>query len=313
MAITKAYALSVVTLDAAVFNGITAGNIPTGTEVRGQPTSGEALARFASIVAQAPKLLFSTLNIAAALDIVGVMGHIVGAVDQVPNLLSAYYQQFAPGASRMATSVNQRCDITAGIIVPRTLSVSGNGDATLSYEAFAIFDGTNIPLIVTPDVALPAVADAERFAIGPVTLESIPIPQVTGIDIDFGLSVIALTDGGEIYPTMACIQTVAPKITIKGIDPDWLADAVIPLLGLPITQANTTIFLRKRLFGQTFVLDETAEHVSFTAGGIAHIEEAVGGSGQDPATCSLVVTPIWDGTNDVIVVDTSVAIEEEES
>ena len=88
----------------------------------------------------------------------------------------------------------------------------------------------------------------------------------------------------------------------------WFADARVPLAGLAFAHANTTLYLRKRLSKSTFVANNVAEHVKFTACGMAVIEDAARIGSSDDAEISLSLPLTHDGSNDPLVVDTSSAI-----
>lgn len=308
MAVTKAHTLYGVVAGATVIGGITQQNVNLGTQVRGEASSGEVYARFQSVVAQKPAATFTTLNVAAALAVSGLTAKAISALS--PATLLLWAQKIAEGGSRAGVTSHRSYTINDGILFPTTLTVGHQGDAVLPYGVAVTWDGTNNPVVLSESQTLTAgITDAERFTLGPVTIESIALSEVRELQIDFGLQVV--TEGGDsdIWDTMAYIKAVQPAITLRGIDIEWFKDSGgVPLAGLPITHANTSIYLKKRAAGGTFVADATAEHVKFTANGLAHVANAFDANGDALAECDLVIPLKYDGTLVPLVVNTASAI-----
>ncbi len=64
----------------------------------------------------------------------------------------------------------------------------------------------------------------------------------------------------------------------------------------------------KRLHGSAYVPDATAQHIKLTVDGLAYVEDAFDASGNENATCSLVVPLRYDGTNSPITTNLATAI-----
>lgn len=289
---------------AVVLGGVTQRDMPMGTEVERQATSGEVYPRFQSIAAQRPSANFSTLMIARALDNIALGGLAITAA--VNTGLDYYAQKFAAGAGRATGASHRKYNIKLGIIIPQRLTVTHRGSAVLTYQSIAVTDGTNDPIVESDSQSLPAgMLDDQRFTLGPVTLESKSLTGVQEFTIDFGL--IAVPDSGDstIFDTSVSIRETAPTWTFRGIDPAWLKSTNIPRAGLAISHTNTKVYLRKRAARAQYVADNVAEHIKFTGSGIAYVDSALDAGGSDPDQTSLVVTLDYDGTNDPIVIDTT--------
>lgn len=286
-----------------VLGGITAQNLPTATEIRNEGSSGEVYNRFQSLVAQRPGASFTTQHISAALALIGISAQSIAGLTGDFHM---YAQKATEAGTREGTLSHRKYSYKEGLIVPRTLTVSHGGDAELSYDVIATYDGTNDPVVITDSQTLVAgIADAERFSIGPVTIGSKSLGQVRQIEIDFGLDVVTEGSDGEIWDRYAWIKTISPQVTLRGVDIEWLKSSNIPLAGLNSIHANTTIYLRKRAAGGGFVVDGTAEHVKFTFAGLAYVDSAMDASGSDPAEVSVIIPCIYDGTNAPITFGTS--------
>lgn len=291
---------------AVLLGGITQQAINTGTEVVGSPTSGEVYPRFMSVVGQKPSAAFTTKSIATALDNCGFSGLGIASATN-PGLELFAYKHLA-GSTRSGDSLHRKYTIRKGILVPQRLSVDHRGDATISYLALSVYDGSNDPLVLADTYTLPTgLTDAERFTLGPVSIGGVTLAQITGLEIDFGIRAETVGADSDIWDTLVSIHQTTPKIMLKGIDVEWLKSANIPLIGKAATHANTILYLRKRAAASTYVADGTAQHISMTAAGLAFIEQPMEASNGTSQT-SLVAPLYYDGTNDIMVIDTTAAI-----
>jgi hypothetical protein len=291
---------------AVLLGGITQQAVATGTEVQNEPTSGEVFSRFLSMTSQKPSAAFSTLGIAAALDVIGLSGLAITAATNAGLELFAY--KHAAGSTRAGNSSHRKYNLKKGIIIPQRLTCEHQGNAVLSYLALAIYDGTNDPVVLSESVTLPTgITDAQRFALGPVTIGGIALAGKLGLEIDFGVKAEAISSDGEIWDTLVTIVNTVPKITLRGIDIAWWHASGIPLAGKAATHANTAMYLRKRAVAGKFVADATSEHISLTAAGLAFVEDQ-SASGAAAKTTSISAPLYYDGTNDPLVIDTTAAI-----
>jgi hypothetical protein len=305
MGVTNRHGLYAVKIGEVVLGGITAQNVATGTEARGEAASDEVYPQIQSIVAQKPSAGFTTLAIAAALDAVGLLG--VNIAD-LTGLLVCYARKHKDGGTREPGAAHRSYTINNGILIPRTLSCEHQGDATLTYEALVTYDGTNEPVIVADSVTLPVgTANDERFSLGPVTIGGVTITSVRSLQIDFGINAVTEGADSDIWDTLVSIRNIKPTITLRGIELAWFHASGIPLTAKVATHLNTQIILRKRAAGGTFVVPETAEHISFTAAGMAYIDAPMNATGEEPGEVSLMMPLIYDGTNDPVVIDTTAA------
>ena len=306
---TTKYTIAGVEFDTTVIGGIGSVAISDNAEIRAEQTSGEVSPRFATKVGAKPVATFSSFNIAAMLGQVGAGGLDIETLSAGLNL---YARKYIEASVPAATAVHRKFTATNGIILPRRLSVDHQGDASLDIEAlFTSTDGATNPLAIDDTtISVPGVTDAERFTLGPLTLAGQALGDMQSLEIDFGLG--AETEGGDsdLWPTFSSIQTWVPTITIVTANVPSIASAVIPPEGIDYTHANTIFYLKKRTNDEDgFELDATAEHVKFTAGGLARVENLFSGSsGNESAQIGIVMHCTFDGTNDPLTVDTASAI-----
>lgn len=193
--------------------------------------------------------------------------------------------------------------------VPRGITCEFEGDASISCEAIAGYDGTNDPFKITENQTLPAgLVDNEVFTIGTASVGGVTIDHLKGVDIDFGIEVAAVGADKDKWPTYVSIRSVNPTIRLRGVDIEWFKSSNIPLEGKAATHLNTSVILRKRLSGGDCVADATLQHVKFTMDGFAYIDDAAGASRNEPHELSLVIVGRKESTNDPLIVDTTSAI-----
>ncbi len=299
MTVANKHGLYAVSLADDVLAGVRRQNLVLGNEVRAEAASGEIYARFAALYAQKQSPGFSTLAVADALGLCGLLGVNLPSLTGPPAGLILYAQKHALGAARASGSVHRSYAFTNGILAPRRLEIPHRGNASLDYECVAISpDGTNAPLTLTDDVALPPIdADVKRHTLGPVTLGGIAMTGFRQVSVDLGTDLVGESADSDLWDTFASIREQNTTITLRGINTQWLKTTNIPITGLACTHANTKIYLRKRALGSTFVAPATAEHIKLTAAGMAVVEDAFNADGSAAAECSIVLTCYYDGTN----------------
>lgn len=295
-----------VEFDTTMVGGITEYNLGTGTQVANDTMSGAVYPQHLSINAQKPVASFSTVQIARALDNCALTGTSIAGLGAG---FKFYLYQHSEGSTRAGASSHRKLTINEGIIVPTSLTCDHQGDATLSYDIVLTYNGTNDIIVLADSQSVPTVqGDTERFSLGKVTLESVLLESIRNLTINFGIDAVSEGADSEIWDRYASIRSIKPSLSLTGIDPEWLAAANIPLIGKAATHTNTAIYLRKRAQGSTFETDGTAEHIKFTAAGLAHIETPAQVTGDTPAETTLTMPLRYDGTNAPLIIDTASAI-----
>lgn len=277
MALSRLHTLSAVKIDpdsfattAVKLGGIRSQHLRTGTDVRQETVSGAVYAQWQSVYAGAPMVDFSTVSVGHALTATGVTGLAIAAAS-VGTGLTFYGNKKLEGGSRTSGANHISYNMKEGLLVPQSLSVSHQGDAELSYQALATYDGTNAPLVQANTASLlTGIVDDERFSIGAVYLgttggDQIQLQEISNIEFNFGVNASAEAADSDIFPTYAVINDI-PRPTIRITTNDvtqLIATNGIPLEGKDIAAAKTAIFLRKRsrITTSGYVLDATTVHI----------------------------------------------------
>lgn len=310
MAVTNKYSLYAVQLDDTadvLISGITTQGLVTQSATDQEVTT-EVYSRWYALTGQNPQGRFGTYHLATALANFPLTGLSIAGL---ATGLALWLQKHKDEASREATLKHRKYLMTAGMVIPQALTVAhGAGQSAIgTFQVLPTYDGSNDPFQISDLQTLPtAEADDERFAIGPVQIGSKSLSHFRSVDIDFGINAPAESADGDVWPTFIAIESVNPRITFRGIDPEWLKSTNVPLVGLTCTHANTIFYLRKRAIGGTFVVNGTAEHIKFTAAGLAYVEEVFDATGQGASETNLVLPCSYDGTNAPLVINTASAI-----
>jgi hypothetical protein len=229
----------------------------------------------------------TTKDFATAWGVHGLTGAAITSVGS--NTLKLYAVKLLDGGTRTGGSVHRTYTINKGIIFPTSTRASHQGALEHTMGIAMVYDGTNAPFVEADTAAAQtAVTDNIEFTLGGITIGAFATAQVKDVSIDWGVNVETFGEGSDIYDTMACVTTISPKFTIRGLTIDWVKSAGIPLTGKACLSANTKIYFRKRANGGAFVADETAEHLSVVIDGLCTVSEVAGfGSSNAPGECTL--------------------------
>lgn len=307
MSITDIHGIFAASLGSTILGGIRSQSGAAELETREEALSGEVYARHQSIVSGNPTFDFTTLNLNAALAVCAELGTDIASFT---GGLSLWAQLHKDAGTRATGAVHRKYNAPAGYLYPATIDFGNHqDDATLSYRAMLTSDGVNNPMSESDGVALPtAPEDAGRYTIGKMTLGGVLLDSIRGGQIDFGISATAEGSDSDIYPSRVRIGEIIPVLTLRGVNVKWLGSAIVPREGFVCTHANTILYLRKRGAGGTFVANGNPEHVKMTCNGLAVIDGAFDGTGNDPMETTIRLRMTFNGTIRPLVVSVNSAI-----
>lgn len=255
--------------------------------------SGAVDPTFVSIGEIRPEIPFDTTAIKTALANIG------GIDGAALNSDIFFFQQMAAGGKLGGALKHTKVTAASGIIVPTQVNARQGGEATIGYRAVPISaDGSASPLAVAADQSLEANQDlvSEVYTLGPVEINGSALDGVESFTLDFGINLEIVTMNGHVYPTFVAIQSRAPFFTIQTFDVDtfetWLLD------GIAQNDTDSTIQLLDQQAGGA----RGSTPIVFTIdAGMAHFENLTGRHGERVGG-QVKVTPVWDGTNNIIAV-----------
>lgn len=298
----------------AVIPDCTSQSITNNPQLDSIITAGETMATHVILRSQRVVADFSTLAVAQAIDSVGLTPLCITTDNSHTGVI--FYLASIDQCGAVSSSGHRSLTIKSGAVVPRRLQCDHRGDASISFDvvvakptannAIVISDADNLPELDVVDVLV----GARLWTLGGMKVGGVTLSNYTSFEIDFGNVVSTRGSQSDLWDTHVEVNTHAPSITIRGIDPTWFKESGgVPIAGLACTHANTIMYLRKRVTGSpAFVADNVAEHIKFTAKGIAVIDSAMSGQMHQFAETSLRIQCLYDGTDSPIEVDTTSAI-----
>lgn len=269
-----------------------------------------------SVMDVKPTISFSSTDVKKLLDLCGIDALAIGSVAD-DSTMTFWLRRRAPGGIYDGGNTHIKMTINEGILVPNGIDVALDGVASAKYEVTAIYDGTNVPVVIEKDQAFtPTIPiDDVRWTVGPWFFNGVAFAagSIQSTRIDFGLTIETIKGDGEIYPIEAHIISRAPTMECDTLDISIFDDDAAPALGIIGAKITgiTRAFLRKKDFGGLNVAPATAEHISFEIGEGRVMVNSVNATHQDNATASVTVTPV-DTTPEsgtaIMVVNTADAI-----
>jgi hypothetical protein len=281
-----------VKINASLVGGITQLGIPTGTEARGDATSGQLSPGMMSLITQKPRINFTTKQLARALAACGISGFACST----GTFLTLFAQKRVNEGGRSTSADSVTAVVKKGLLYPEKLSWSQGGDAMLSYGCAVIWDGTNDPIVFAANTAVPgSLLDDQAYGLLSCQIGGVSITQVQSLELDFGIKVATSGGDGEAWDQHACIEEIKPVITVKTTDLSILSS-----IGLfkAATQANSTVVFRPRIQGGKYA---GTGNVTVAAAGMAHVEEPINASATSNAEATIVMNVNYDSTNAILL------------
>lgn len=265
--------------------------------------NGQVDPRFVALMGQAPKVTWTTSALARALAKIGIGGYAIDDDDQAVFFLQAMVE----GGSRAGATSHLKITLNEGIQVPRTLQAAQNGIATIGYEAFSTYDGTNDPIVLLTDQSLTGSPTVdELFTVGPVVLNGTLLDDIQEITVDFGIGELIKSANGQVWPEFSGIMGRQPTITIR--TGDALVINTTGLAGTAQDATDSLVYFRKLKEGASRVADNDAEHIKISLDAGRFTTRQVAGSQGSPIISEVVYTPTFDGSVAIMLIDPAAAI-----
>lgn len=302
MATSKLSTLYAVDIASTLLDEISNVNVDPAIQKQMAALGGAIEPRFVTIMGQSPVINFSSHALARCLAAVGVSGLALASPAEL------FWQAILIDGGREGTLKHFQMTVNAGLVVPRRISAQQGGLATITYDIICRYNGTNEPIVYTVDQTLAGSPTVdELFTIGKATINGVDLTGITGIDIDFGLQIVQQISDGDIWPTFVGImERSAPVISI--ITTDVVSMNTFGLDGTAQGATDSLVYFRKKLADGGNVTDVTAEHIKFSIdAGIITVEQT-GGGHPGPIECTVMITPVFDGTAAILAISTASAI-----
>ena len=265
-----------------VIGGINDLGTNMGSQIKGEPSSGEIYARIMALYGQKPTVQFTAQDIQGALSACGPTG-----VSLATQALTLYGSKILAGGG-IDTTGHVSLSAALGILYPKTLNVAHQGDATIAYEAMLYnTDDAADPFTLTTAAALPTIGTYKKWTLGAVTLGGVSIEQGMNVSLDFGVRCFGEGADSNIRDQIVAIQSIEPRIMVSSSKNGKILD-------LAGKSGSCSIVLRDRAPGGTFGTSQ----ITLTASrGLSMQDTPFQVSGHRPGEVSLSGHIYWDGTN----------------
>lgn len=297
----ETYYCHAVDIDGVLVDAIGEHQIEPGASIARPMLDGLHRPKLAAVYTLNTSLAMSSQSIVTALDALDTVASdpFGGKTLTGTDYLTTFLQKSSNwGAGRTAGANHLKIVINDGLVVPVSLSAGNDGPGTVSLLALAADGGA----AYTASQALAGVpAPDELFFAGPAKLNNVAVEGIQSVSLDFGINLTILREAGSVGPEFIGIESIQPVIRIVTTDV-----ALLSTYAAGVAIASSTLFyLKKGTTIATRVANATAEHISFTVN--AGMIKATPSGGQRQ-TLTVEILPIFDGTNQIVVVDTTSAI-----
>lgn len=249
---------------------------------------------------------FTSTDLKILLDVCGLAPVAITGV--TTDTFKFYMRELADGGVFTGSTTDLIGTINLATMYLRNISATQfGGPAIATYDVVPKYDGTNSPIALTQGTAPTLTRDAVAWGMGTLKINSVDIP-IQSINFDMGLQMEKRGSAGLIYNTECFTVSRNPVIRFGILNALQLLPAGLsPLIGA--NAPGTVLFtFRKFAMGGGFVANATEEHISFSIANAVISCQGTGGSGNGLAELELVVTPVYDASTAIIVMDTTAAI-----
>ena len=315
MAVGNLWTLSAVQITGSsplLITGIDSANFSNNIEELLESAAGQPNPSFVANMQIAPTLQFVSKQIAGILGLISIGSGLCIPNGSTQTTVVAYFAKINKCADRASGSAHVSLTFANGLFVINSISASQAQTATMDLTFHALFDGTNVPVVVATNAALPANNRvSEVFTLGPCKINGTAIGDVQSATIAVNPTVEKLGGSGDIYPTFAGFMNKQVRFELDCLDATHVSTYGPFSTPTDSSSNETSVTLRKMANQATRVSDLTAEHIKFrlasnAASGMVRVE-SLSAQNNQRASVRMVVTPIENSTG-YVVVDAASAI-----
>ncbi|MDM4015857.1 hypothetical protein [Roseiconus lacunae] len=306
------YAIEIkpVGVSAALIHAISRQQMSPRSEVNSDVHAGSPYPQSVTINAQKTEATATTMDIANALDLIGVEG----AALEDPGIRFWQIERDPLTGMAKTTDVHRSAQMKRGKVVPMRLSCEHQGDASLELKALGTKDpstddsAANLPIVFADSLALPTgLGGDERYTLHEGTIGGTTVDCLTSVSLDFGIGIATEGCNSNVWDGSIVVNQIKPILTFTGRNIALLS--TIGLVGTTGAHANTGFTLRRRSqVAAGFTALTGTEHIRFTINPLAHWETITDSSNNNSNTNTLQLVGRHDGTNTPLIVQTGVAL-----
>lgn len=227
-----------------------------------------------------PMASFDSMDVAGVLGSVSVTAglHVSAGTITIP------WNKRVNGGTFAGTLSHAAITGTHALIVPTQFSANqGDEGAMVSLDAhFYSSDGATAPVEPASSQSLASQSFNAMYALGPGSINGTAIPELQGVVINPGITVIKQSEDGYNWPTEIDIQVRDPYIDFIFED----MDALDTYSALFTVGTAAIAYFRKRS-GISFVADATAQHCKFSVADSLIVPQTISHSGVNNGQATL--------------------------
>lgn len=303
MSVNRVDSLAAVVVGSTILTQVRRKSINPAIQLVLEQMGGATQPSFAGLLQQGPMLSFGTTEIARMLGISGV-----GTID-IPGTaasVASYWGKVAASKSYAAGSAHDRERILAGMLIPRRIGVRQGQAADFDVDVTPIWDGTNNPIILDTNQALPTGVISQMFHQGPISISGSAISGCLGATLNFGFQIGVEFGDGDTWPTFTYSLSNSPTLELSF--PSRAAFNTLGLSGGALTSTGAILYLRSIERNKKAYSDASLQHIKI------QIPDGCVYPGQGSAEVArrgefaVTVAGTTDGSNAALAITTGVAI-----
>lgn len=268
--------------------------------------SGSQYAQSIAVTSVLPTASFSTRDLEAVFDNIGLTGQCVGSGKAITAF--GYYLRNLENCNSGSLS-HLKYTSGKGLLRLGALSASRGEDATISVAYDALSDGSNAPVQLATGATLPTSPSGRRYTLGSVTIDGTSFVEVDSISLDFGVSTTTKRPAlASMWAESIGVSTIRPVLTLSGRELEKVTNTVLTNGGIEAQHIDTTIELVERDTPAGYYADAATTHISLTLYGVWVPDTVVSASGGGEATHTARLIAGDDGSSAPVVITTGTAI-----
>lgn len=271
-----------------------------GNEVFHDRVGSEYYKTFAAIKASKPTCTFETPDIGVLLAALGEST--VSDFVTTAESLTVYFVKLSHGGNFLGGSTDISFVLNDATVVLRSIGPTHNERAVASVECFGTYDGTHAAITYSAGATVPAAtAQTTYYTLGKFYGDAVSF-ETESWSLDTGITVQHEGHSGDYRPTRANVMRRDPTFTANvydfGNNPDLVGES----------KTDCVFYLQKVDQGGTRVAVGTAEHISFTVSKAHLYQNESTANWGDEGKLQITCKPVYDGTNAIVLIDTTAAI-----
>lgn len=272
---------------AAVMYGVTGTiSLDDNMVVVSEKNDGTGGRRIAAALGGAPTISFSSREIEALLDVTGLTGLSIASLSGGITLY--FTKQDLVG--RNASSVHYSLNVTAGVIVPTSISASQDQLASINYTIHAISSGSAYPGTEASNAALSAIASpTSLFTLGPAIINGTRRDGLTSWTLNLNQGVTKMRGDGSPWPKAITVDEGEPSFDIMTKDSGTLA-AVIAAGALAQGGTQSDFYLREVTNNSICTAEDSLVHIRLRVTAGIYTRQSFSGSGLADLSVRLDIT-----------------------